>query len=77
MCRVRNQCKYYEGDFVGDVLGCSITMKRAGTQVKLLRRNIDGDYIENAPAANHGILCWHDDYSLLYTSLHSFSYWAD
>ena len=68
---------YYDGDLVGDGLGDSPTHKRAGIQVKLSRKDLNNTEIESSLGANHGITCWLEEYSLLYTSPHSFSYWVD
>ncbi len=68
---------YYGGDFVGDYLGESFGCNRAGIQVKLSRKDLDENKYEPDASDNHGIRCWMEEYSLLYTSPHSFFYWVD
>lgn len=77
---------YYWLDLVGEGLGKSGVYKRAGVDVELLCKDIDGNYIRDKEFTNwinvrdnenHGILNFHEDYDLLYTSPHSWNYWAD
>ena len=77
---------YYWLDLVGEGLGKSGVYKRAGVDVELLCRDIDGNYIRDKEFTNwinvrdndnHGIVNFHEDYDLLYTSSHSWNYWAD
>lgn len=82
---------YYIKDLVGDSLGASLSdppfgvgpallFTRPGNDVDLFCMDINGNLREQPSLANikyHGIKYFHDDYQLLYTSSHDFSYWVD
>ena len=79
---------YYWQDLVGETLGATVLFDRAGTDVLLEGRNADKSYFRGDKRSDntwlyvpdvtyHGILNFHTDYDLFYTSPHSFSYWAD
>ena len=75
---------YYPRDLVGEGWGCSKSFRRAGINVKLICKNLDGvPYRKESDNSNkhdsdyHGITFFMNDYNLLYTSPHDYPYWVD
>ena len=79
---------YYWQDLIGETMGNSAAFSHIGRDVELLCKNKNGKLYRqkdldawiqvHAPDLTyHGIKYFQDDYDLLYTSPHSFTYWVE